>query len=59
MFSLARQYRTSGVERLYVYNWTAPPDGCDARFDAGLVNFDGTPRPAYTYLKSALPNYAR
>jgi hypothetical protein len=59
MFSLARQYRTSGVERLYVYNWSAPPDGCDARFDAGLVNFDGTPRPAYTYLKSALSNYRR
>jgi hypothetical protein len=59
MFSLARTYRTSGVERLYVYNWTAPPDGCDARFDAGLVNFDGTPRPGYTYLKSALPNYQR
>jgi len=59
MFSLARTYRTSGVERLYVYNWTAPPDGCDARFDAGLVNFDGSPRPGYTYLKSALPNYRR
>jgi len=59
MFSLARQYRTSGVERLYVYNWTAPPDGCDARFDAGLVNADGTPRPGYNYLKSALPNYLR
>jgi hypothetical protein len=59
MFSLARTYRSSGVQRLYVYNWTAPPNGCDARFDAGLVNFDGTPRPGYTYLKSALPNYQR
>jgi hypothetical protein len=59
MFSLARTYRTSGVQRLYVYNWTAPPDGCDARFDAGLVNFDGTPRPGYNYLKAALPNYVR
>jgi hypothetical protein len=59
MFSLARTYRSSGVERLYVYNWTGPPSGCDARFDAGLVNFDGTPRPGYTYLKSALPNYER
>ena len=59
MFSLARTYQSSGVQRLYVYNWTAPPDGCDARFDAGLVNFDGTPRPGYTYLKSALPNYER
>jgi hypothetical protein len=59
MFSLARTYRTSGVERIYVYNWTAPANGCDARFDAGLVNFDGSPRPGYTYLKSALPNYRR
>ena len=59
MFSLARTYQSSGVQRLYVYNWTAPPSGCDARFDAGLVNFDGTPRPGYTYLKSALPNYER
>jgi len=59
MFSLARKYRSSGVQRLYIYNWTGPSDGCDARFDAGLVNFDGTPRPAYTYLKSALPNYQR
>jgi len=59
MFSLARTYRTSGVERLYVYNWTAPPNGCDARFDAGLVNFDGSPRPGYTYLAAALPNYER
>jgi hypothetical protein len=59
MFSLARTYHPSGVDRLYVYNWTGPSDGCDARFDAGLVNFDGTPRPGYTYLKSALPNYQR
>jgi hypothetical protein len=59
MFSLARTYRTSGVERLYVYNFTGPADGCDARFDAGLTNFDGTARPGYTYLKQALPNYER
>jgi hypothetical protein len=59
MFSLARTYRPSGVERLYIYNWTGPSNGCDARFDAGLVNSDGTPRPGYTYLKSALPNYLR
>ena len=59
MFSLARKYHGSGVDRLYVYNWTGPSNGCDARFDAGLVNFDGTPRPGYNYLKSALPNYLR
>jgi hypothetical protein len=59
MFALARGYRTSGVERLYIYNWTGPPNGCDARFDAGVVNFDGTPRPGYDYLRGALPNYLR
>ena len=59
MFSLARRYRPSGVERLYIYNWTGPSNGCDARFDAGLVNFDGTPRPGYRYLRDALPNYLR
>jgi hypothetical protein len=57
MFSLARTYRTSGVERLYVYNWSGP--GCDARFDAGLVGPDGDPRPGYEYLRQALPNYLR
>jgi hypothetical protein len=57
MFSLARTYRTSGVERLYVYNWTGP--GCDARFDAGLVDSDGEPRPGYDYLRQVLPNYLR
>ncbi|MEA2385080.1 MAG: hypothetical protein QOH72_5051 [Solirubrobacteraceae bacterium] len=59
MFSLARTYHPSGVDRLYVYNWTAPPNECEARFDAGLVHFDGTPRPAYTYLTAALPNFLR
>jgi len=59
MFSLARTYQSSGVERLYVYNWLGPSTGCDARFDAGLVNFDGTARPGYTYLKSVLPNFLR
>jgi hypothetical protein len=57
MFALARRYRTSGVQRLYIYNWTGP--GCDARFDAGLIGPDGTPRPGYRYLRDALPNYLR
>jgi hypothetical protein len=57
MFSLARTYRRSGVQRLYIYNWTGP--GCDARFDAGLIGPDGTPRAGYRYLRDALPNYLR
>jgi hypothetical protein len=59
MFDLAKTYHSSGVQRMYVYNWTAPPDGCDARFDAGLVNFDGTARPGYTYLRQKLPGFLR
>jgi len=57
MFSLARRYHPSGVDRLYIYNWTGA--GCDARFDAGLVNPNGTPRPGYEYVRTALPNYLR
>src|SRR3954469_17189308 len=57
MFSIARRYRTSGIDRLYIYNWTGA--GCDARFDAGLTRPDGTPRPGYAYVRSALPNYLR
>src|SRR3954449_7075018 len=57
MFSLARKYRRSGIQRLYVYNWTGA--GCSARFDAGLTNPDGSPRAGYTVLRSALSNYLR
>lgn len=57
MFHVARIYRTSGIERLYIYNWTGA--GCDARFDAGLVSENGTPRAGYRYLRKALPNYTR
>jgi hypothetical protein len=57
MFSLARTYRRSGVNRIYVYNWTGA--GCDARFDAGLTTPDGAARPGYTTLRNALPNYER
>ena len=33
------------VTRLYNYQWSGAEPG--AAFDAGLVNPDGTPRPAY------------
>jgi hypothetical protein len=45
---LARQYR-SRIERLYVYHWRQ--DSFDNRFDAGLLNRDGHPRPSYLTLK--------
>jgi hypothetical protein len=57
MFHLARAYRTSGIDRLYIYNWTGA--GCDARFDAGLTSADGAPRAGYRYLRKVLPNYLR
>lgn len=41
-FRLARS--DPRITRLYLYNWTGAPAG--ARFDAGLVDVDGTPRPA-------------
>jgi hypothetical protein len=62
MFQLANRYdsRRSGnrskLTRLYVYRWFGEQPG--ARFDAGLVNADGSPRSALTqfkkYVKHAL-----
>ncbi|HEY6761140.1 MAG TPA: hypothetical protein VI318_16710 [Baekduia sp.] len=57
MFSLARTYRTSGVQRLYVYNWTGA--GCSARFDAGLTAPNGQTRAGYDTLRRQLVNYER
>jgi hypothetical protein len=57
MFSLAKTYRTAGVQRVYVYNWTGA--GCSARFDAGLTDPDGTPRKGYDALRAQLGNYER
>jgi hypothetical protein len=51
MFKLADKYskRRAGtrskITQLYVYKWFGEPRG--ARFDAGLVGFDGTPRPSF------------
>jgi hypothetical protein len=57
MFHVANKYRRSGINRLYVYNWDGA--GCDARFDAGLIAPDGTPRAGYRYLQRALGSYER
>ncbi len=62
-FSLASTYskRRSGyrskITRLYYYQYTGADSS--ARFDAGLVNPDGTPRKAYdTFLSKAPPPLA-
>src|SRR3954453_432189 len=54
MFQLADKYDSSRkgykskVTRIYVYRWWGEPDGT---FDSGLVNPDGTARPAFTEFK--------
>ena len=56
MFDLVKKY-DKDVERLYSYNWFG--DGLHAGFDAGLVEENGTPRPAYTAFKNGLKNTTR
>jgi hypothetical protein len=58
MFKLVNRYDTkrrgmrSKITRLFVYTYYGEPSS--ARFDAGLVNPDGTPRPPYSdYKKNA------
>jgi hypothetical protein len=57
MFSLAKTFRTAGVQRIYIYNWTGA--GCAARFDAGLTTPDGTTRKGYATVRAQLPNFER
>jgi hypothetical protein len=56
MFSLTKKYDRY-IERLYSYNWSGAD--CQVRFDAGLVNANGTPRPHYAIFKSKLKDYKR
>ena len=63
MFKLVSRFdsRLSGlrarVTRLYNYQWTGAPRS--ARFDAGLVNVNGTPRKAYKVFKQKAKRYKR
>jgi Glycosyl hydrolase catalytic core len=56
MFKLAGRYDSrrrglrSQIAQLFVYKWYGEPRG--ARFDAGLVNPDGTPRKAFAVLRA-------
>jgi hypothetical protein len=56
MFDLARRFR-SNVKRLYIYNHYGTD--CSTRFDAGLVNANGSPRPAYNVVAENLPRFKR
>ena len=63
MFTFAARYRRQGVDRVYSYNWTGlevgPGCGSHCRFDAGLVNADGSLRPVYATFKSKLRSFSR
>lgn len=50
MFKLARSSKR--IKRLYIYSWLGEPRG--ARFDAGLVNPDGSARAAYDVVRRAI-----
>jgi hypothetical protein len=52
MFRMIKTYDRN-VERLYSYNWFG--NDCNG-FDAGLVEADGTPRPAYSVFKRNMRN---
>ncbi len=58
MFGMIKTY-DKDVERLYTYNWFGTtPSRCNS-FDAGLVDADGTPRPAYAVFKKGLKSASR
>jgi hypothetical protein len=47
---------TKRITRLYIYNWKSDDEN---RFDAGLINPDGTPRLIYYVVKNKLAALAR
>ena len=55
MFALARKYKR--VQRIYVYRWFGEPRS--ARFDAGLVNSNGSARPAFKQFKKSIKGLPR
>src|SRR5215210_93389 len=55
MFTLARRYKR--IQRIYVYRWFGEPRS--ARFDAGLVNADGSSRPALTQFRKSIKGLPR
>jgi hypothetical protein len=57
MFSHAAALAKNGVDRLYAYNWTA--DQCGYLFDSGLINADGTARPALAAVQQGAKNFSR
>jgi hypothetical protein len=50
MFTLAKT--NTRIQEMFVYQFHSPADPATARFDAGLINPDGTARPGYAVVKS-------
>ncbi len=62
MFRYASRFKSRGVQRVYSYNWFGAgngPCGSTCKFDSGLVDPDGTPRPVYSVFASKLKSYSR
>ncbi|MBA3747657.1 MAG: hypothetical protein H0W96_09235 [Solirubrobacterales bacterium] len=63
MFTYASRYRKQGVDRVYSYNWFGAENGTgcgsSCKFDAGLVNTDGSTRPVYNVMRSKLRSFSR
>jgi hypothetical protein len=57
MFELARTYHLSGVERVYVYNWTGA--GATRASTRASPPPAGSTRPASTVLRQQLPKFLR
>jgi Glycosyl hydrolase catalytic core len=55
MFKLARKYKR--IKRIYNYRWFGEPR--TARFDAGLVNPDGSARPGLTQFRKSIRGLPR
>ncbi|MBO9532428.1 MAG: hypothetical protein J7513_05585 [Solirubrobacteraceae bacterium] len=57
MFSHAAALAPNGVDRLYLYNWTA--EQCRALHDSGLIRADGTARPALATVERGASRFGR
>ena len=57
LFRVVKRHRRS-IKRVYVYGWTGARKG-QARFDAGLTNHRGKPRPGYRVVRRNLRRFKR
>ena len=56
MFKFAKKYDRY-IDRLYAYAYWG--NDCEERFDAGLVNADGSIRPGYTAFKNGIKSFKK